>query len=537
MPERAEFPIEGYEQIERVEGQCALPYVIGHYQTPEVYVLGLMDVTDPETWRGGDSKVLLQFLITPEEFSWLHKDLPRLNHLAEQLQEHLPRSRYFTGRTEGGLAKNCRDLLRENKLEQDEKFEAWRKRRPFQPVLRQHTHLNEALAELAELQRLPKLTESLRQEELRRQRTLGYHLRQAEAVYVAMDRCSPQEMWPGADHDRGNGFLFTTLETAQTACDYYEFEQSHHYRPQLLLQKDFPRFFQNCEMQGIHSFVVDDGVESVRIAREYIFPNTELTWLEQKNQGIRCAKLHHASLTKERKLYIDEQPEELRRSLQLQSDRWERAMMARLSRSVVYVPIDLPPDVYQQLQDCYVFTQKAAEWLGEALEREHRPSSALIPPDFMGRSAVIQAHEKGNIEKEGPLPLRWVFLGEEGHRWILAFTSERLCRTYMEAHPHRTSIMALAAWAEIADQTREDMGVLLDGNGLSARLNHQAIHGDWCSREKPAVPAPETARPEQKEAQREEQAAEEEEPQDKPKDSPAGNVFGKMLRWVRKKFG
>lgn len=476
MPKREDYPIEGYEQIERIEGPFALPYVVGRFQTPGVYTLGVMDATDPKTWSGQDSDMMLHFLITPEEVSWRMDDPARLNQLARDLQEHLPRSRYFTGMTSQGLQRNCGDLLREDRLERDQKFEQWRQHRLFQPVLSPHTHLEEALRELLELQKLSDDNSNAHShEERRRQRTLGYHLRRAEALYVAIDRCSPREMWPAVDHRLGVGYLFTTWEKAKTACEYYEFDQSHYYRPQLLLQRDYPRFFQNCEMLSIERFVVDDGAEGVEIFRDCIYPDTEMSWLEKHNQFLREATLHAASLQGQISAYWDETPEPLRKKLWVQRGNWREAMMSQLRQSILYVPLALPEEVREKLEDCYVFSQKGIEFLKQQLKNESRPASALVPPDFVGKTAAIQSHEKGDEEQRGLLPLRWGTINEAEGAWALAFTSERLCRAYMESHEEEENTMAIVAWEEIEEQIQEERGLLLDLNGLTLRLREADI--------------------------------------------------------------
>ncbi len=510
MAEQKQEIIGGYQEIGRGNGE-RFPYVVGRFQKPGVYVVGVMDLTDPKSWSGEGSDVTLYFMITPEEFDWLKTDRPKLDVLASRIQDALPKNRYLTGTIrkrvdQAEFHQRCQELLQEESLEDDTAFDDWKKKNLIHTVRQEKSPLTVARRELSEFQKRLKPVGVLsadRQEEQRRQRTLGFWLREAEHLYVAMDRCSPGNAWPGLEPRSGDAFLYTSEELARSACEYYEVNHIFYYTPQEVLKADYPQFFQNCEMLGIQRFRVDDGIEPVELERKNIFPDQEMSWLEEKNQALRNAMLHSVSLSTQSRLHMGGYGEKERQAVLNWGGKWRTSLLRNLHGSLLYALAALPEELAQNFQGNYMFTQRALDQLRQDLKEHKRPESALTPPGFSGKVMSIKAKHNGSEGKEGRLPLR-VLTTNEDERWILAFTSEQLCRAFMEAHHHQDDTMMVFTLEELAAQMDEVPGILLDFLGLGVQLRERDIQqvrrvGENFSTKKPEndkIAPPERKKPE-----------------------------------------
>ncbi len=120
MSEHLKPNLGNYQELGRGNGS-QFPYVVGRFQSPGLYAVGVMDPTDPKSWSGAASDITLFFLITPEEYELFLHNRPQMDALASRIQEALPRSRYLTGiihrRMDPDLFHNrCQELLLEDAL-------------------------------------------------------------------------------------------------------------------------------------------------------------------------------------------------------------------------------------------------------------------------------------------------------------------------------------------------------------------------------------------------------------------------------------
>lgn len=479
--------IGGYREITRRKGDH-FPYIVAQFQKPDVFAVGVMDPTDPKSWQGEVSDAVLYFYITPEEYGWLRTDAARLDCLASRIQGSLPRNRYFMGMTRQKVDQkefdlHCEELLREDSLPDDETFDKWKKQQPLRWIRQEKSLVTIARKELAEFQRdfdEHKASDEDKKEEQRRERTLGYRLMESDHIYAALDCCSPGGIWPGLEPKSGDAFLFTDLQIAQSACDFYENNQILYYKVQEIRKDNYPQFFQNCEMLGVQKFRLDDGLEPVRIDRRNIYPDTELSWLEERNQSLRNAMLHSVSLSTQMRQYMDEMDEERRNSLLLMTMGWRRVMLHQLKDALLYVPTALPEELHNVLEGDFVYTQSAMDRMHACLKEQKRPPSAQVPPGFRGKAAAVRANSRRKDEDSdmgkagGKFPIR-VLTTENGEKWILAFTSESLCHTFI-ARERKGDTMVVFTLDEIADQIAGVSGILLDFTGLGIQLREKDIN-------------------------------------------------------------
>ena len=487
MPEQERNPVNELREIQRRDGE-RFPYLVAEFKRDGSHALGVMDPTDPKSWRGESSDMILYFLITPEEFGWLQTDERRLDELADRIQEYLPKNRFFAGVSKQKLdrkelMRRCQALLREDALPEDQDFADWRDQHAPHLIQQERSPLAAARRELAEFQRnhpAKAASDAERMEEQRRERTLGYRLMESDHLYVAIDRCSPGGIWPGSEPVKGVAFLYTDEEAARTACEFYEKSQILYYEVQKLNRQDYLRYFQNCEMMGIRQFRLDDGIEPAVIDRCQIVPDRELSWLEERNQALRKTMLHSASLSTQVRQHLDATSGSTREALLAHTAGWRRKMLEAFSDALLYVPAALPQNLHETLKNDFVYSQRAMNRISQALAVQMRPESAKLPPAFRGKAVTIYANVRGRIDQngavpqqEGKLPLR-VLTTEDQGRWILAFTEETLCRTFIEQRQHGDT-MVVFTFEEIAEQTDEGIGILVDFMGLGIQLRRKDI--------------------------------------------------------------
>ena len=487
MPEQERNPVNELREIQRRDGE-RFPYFVAEFKRDGSHALGVMDPTDPKSWRGEASDLILYFRITPEEFGWLQTDERRLDELADRIQEYLPKNRFFAGVSKRKLdrkelMRRCRALLREEALPEDQAFADWKDQHAPHLIQQERSPLASARRELAEFQRdhpAETASESERQEEQRRERTLGYRLLERDHLYVAIDRCSPGGIWPGVEPAMGVAFLYTDEEAARTACEFYEKSQILYYEVQELNRQDYPRYFQNCEMMGIRQFRLDDGIEPAVIDRCRIVPDRELSWLEERNQTLRKAMLHSAGLSTQVRQYLDVTSGNTREALLAHTASWRRKMLEAFADALLYVPTALPKSLHETLQEDFVYSQRAMDQISQALAAQMRPESAKLPPGFRGKAVSVCANVRSAADqdgavsqREGRFPLR-VLTTEDQRRWILAFTEETLCRTFTEQHQHGDTVVVFT-FEEIAEQTDEGIGILVDFMGLGIQLRRKDI--------------------------------------------------------------
>lgn len=465
----AENKIPNFYEIQRVsEGYDT--YIIGRFRQPGLYVLGVMDLEDSKAWRGGVSDLVLYFAITPEEYAWLKTDRPRLDALARRLQTELPRSRFAAGianypANPEEFYEKCRQMLKCDRLEGDGAFEEWKQLHPFQKKKQPRTPVTDARHELAEFQRgfdREKADEKERKEEARRQRTLANRLLEQEAFFAGMDLNSPGGVWPGLEYISGDVHLFSTEENAVTACEYYKSCLIFEYQAQRVEKSQYRAFFENCEALGIQRFRVDDGIEPVELQRAFFQPDSEQSWLEEHNQGVRNAMLRSVEVSSHVRKNQAQLKDPLRKNLVGCMVTWRCRMLQELGGTLFYVPCALPREMNEKLAADLVFTKKALAWLKERLEQEKRPRSAFTGPHFAGRVASV------DNPRAGKLPLR--LLTDQGQkRWLVGFTSARQCRAFLEKQQQGDTMVVLT-FDELFEQTEGLAGMIVDVMALGVQV-------------------------------------------------------------------
>jgi hypothetical protein len=468
--------LPSFYEVQRVENGYDT-YIIGCFPRRGLYVLGVMDLEDPKAWQGGVSDLVLYFAMTPEELGWLKSDRSKLDNLAGRIQRELPRSRFVAGLKNGrelelALEKDW-DGLKSDSLEGDEDFDRWIEAHPFRSGRQRITPLTNARHELAEFQQRlrggdpsPKEVE----EEQRRQRTFAYRLLEAEALFVAMDENSPNGQWPGLEYVSGDVHLFTTQENGDTACGYYSKNRIYDYQVQRVERDQYPAFFENCRGLGVERFQVDDGVEPVQVALEYLVLPREESWLEEHNRLVRNVMLRSLEVSGHMVKHGKEMAETLRKNLVGCMVTWRIRMLQELGDTLLYVPSALPQELHQQFERDMVFSKQALDRLKKKLDQELRPRSAVTGAHFAGRVATIED------SNQGKLPLRLVHDPQE-RKWLVAFTSEAACRTFVENQQEGDTVVILTL-DELYDQLGDLAGLVVDVAGLSVQL--QAKEMEQC---------------------------------------------------------
>jgi hypothetical protein len=465
--------LPSFYEVQRVENGYDT-YIIGCFPRRGVYVLGVMDLEDPKAWQGGVSDLVLYFAVTPQELGWLKSDRSKLDDLAGRIQRELPRSRFVAGLKNGrelepALEKDW-DGLKSDALEGDEDFDRWMETHPFRMGRQLRTPLTDARHELAEFQqglrgRTPTPKET--QEERRRQRTFAYRLLEAEALFVAMDENSPGGQWPGLEYISGDVHLFTTEANGDTACGYYAKNQIYDYQVQRVEQAQYAAFFENCRGLGVEQFQVDDGVEPVQVALKYLVLPREESWLEEHNRWVRNMMLRSLEVSGHMAKHSAGMAETLRKNLMSCMVTWRIRMLQELGDTLFYVPSALPQEMHQQFERDMVFSKQALDRLKKKLDEELRPRSAIVGVHFTGRVATI---ENSN---QGKLPLRLVHDPQE-RKWLVAFTSEAACRTFVENQQEGDTVVILTL-DELYDQVEGLAGLVVDAAGLSVQLRAEEI--------------------------------------------------------------
>ena len=526
-------------------------YIIGRFRQPGLYALGVMNPEDPKAWSGEVTDLVLYFAITPEEYGWLKTDRPRLDELAGRIRSELPKSRFAAGIYIGSAAgerlqERCREMLKSDGLEGDDRFEEWKRFHPFQKMRQPRTPVTDARHELAEFQRnfaRETAGELEIREEERRERTLANRLLEQEALFVGMDRNSPGGDWPGLEYVKGNVHLFSAEENAVTAREYYARCHIFDYRIQRVEQSQYPAFFENCEALGVDRFCLDDGIEPVEVRRIYLKPDSEQSWLEEHNQAVRGAMLRSLEVSGQVGKHRGEMQETLKRNLVNCMVTWRCRMLQELGDTLLYVPCALPEDVHERCREDLTFTKQALAKLKEKLNAEKRPQSAITGPHFSGR--VISVENPQN----GKLPLRLLTDGEE-RRWLVGFTSRRQCEAFLEKQEQGDTMVVLT-FDELLEQVDGLAGMIVDvmALGVQVRATDMAQCVKLRTKEKAEILVKKPVTPEAKEIPAEKpepikqsgaelpqeplvSPAEEPEPAEPPKKQ---GPLSRLLRWKSRK--
>ena len=465
-----------FERIETVSSGY-FTYIIGRFRQPDVYALGAMDLTDPASWSGGETAVVFYFLITPEEYSWLTEDRPRLDALAQKIQTNMPKSRFFSatctkkGMKPAELKTLCDQALKEDALEGDEAFDAWKKTvRLPRRVLVPKTPFNEARHNLAVCQKTlqPKTAPK---EELDRalelERKLGWLIFKADAVYAAYDRCfNPR--FPMIETARGDVHIWSSQELAETSAKYYA--DNHYYDVEIrkVEQKDIKAFLRMCEELGVVRFRLDDGLEPVTIRLNSIIPNHDRGFIENYNCHIRNLMLRTMQTLRLFKLHGEEMDETRRRALNDWFMTWNRMMLQDIGKTTLFVPCGLPAKLYDQLKGQCAYSDAGLKNIQDLMQSANQTGRPIEYPGYKGRRAIVRTDGQGKI------PIRVVKTQDE-KRWLAAFTSREDAERFVQKSNHTDVVVGLTL-DELAAQTAGFDGVLVDPASIALSLTEEKLN-------------------------------------------------------------
>ena len=465
-----------FERIETVSSGY-FTYIIGRFRQPEVYALGAMDLTDPASWSGGETAVVFYFLITPEEYSWLAEDRPRLDALAQRIQTNMPKSRFFSatctkkGMKADALKELCDQALKEDALEDDAAFDAWKKTVRFpKRVIVPKTPFNEARHNLAVCQKaLPPRNASKEEQDraLELERKLGWLIFKADALYAAYDLCfNPR--FPMIETARGDVHIWSSQELAETSAKYYA--DNHYYDVTIrkVEQKDIKSFLRMCEELGVVRFRLDDGLEPVTIRLNSIIPNHDRGFIENYNCHIRNLMLRTMQTLRLFKLRGEEMDEARRRALNDWFLTWNRMMLQDLGKTTLFVPCGLPAKLSEQLKGQCAYSDAGLKNIQDLMQQAGQAGRPIEHPGFRGRRAIVRT------DGQAKLPIRVVKTGD-GKQWLAAFTSREDAERFVQKSNNQDVVVGLTL-DELAAQVPGFDGVLADPASIALSLTEEKLN-------------------------------------------------------------
>ncbi len=458
-----------FEKIETVTSGY-FTYIIGHFHQPDIYVLGTMDMDDPNSWSGGESATVFYFMMTPEEYGWLETDRAKLDALATKLQTQMPRSRFYSAisrkqMTQEELKAKCEAAMKSDSLEGDDAFVEWKKTVKLPRTLQvPATPFNLARHALAVCQKgfdPKKATPEQSAEEEDLEKKLGWLIFKSEELYAAFD-ASFNPRFPLLETVRGDVRLFSTKELADLSAKYYADTHQYYATIKRLEQQEIKPFLRLCESLGVLRFRIDDGLESVTVWRRNIIPDSNPGFIEHHNAGVRNSMLRTLQTLRLLALHKDEMTEEWKTGLNNWFMTWNRMALQDLGNTTLFVPCAAPDKLREQFKADHVYSAQGIQKIQELMRKANCVDSPIAKPNFTGRHRILST-------QDGKYPIRMLKNNQTNQSWLLAFTSRQEAVQFVEKHSYPDIIIGLSL-DELATQVGENSGVLVDATGVGMSL-------------------------------------------------------------------
>jgi hypothetical protein len=458
-----------FEKIETVASGY-FTYIIGQFHEPDIYVLGAMDMDDPNSWSGGESAVVFYFMITPEEFGWLNEDRPKLDALATKIQTEMPKNRFYSATcrkqtTPQALKEKCESALKTDSLENDEAFLEWRKTVRFPRTMRvPATPFNIARHNLAVFQRTYNAKtatpeQNAQEEDL--EKKLGWLIFKAEELYVTYD-ASFNPRYPLLETALGDVHIFSTQQLAEASVKHYEEANQYFSTVKKLEQSEIKPFLRFCEKMGVLRFRVDDGLEPVTVLRHNIIPDSNPGFLERHNAGVRNVMLRTLQTLRLFTLHQETMTQEWKIGLNNWFMTWNRMALQDLGNTTLFALCAAPEDLRKQFQEDHVYSPQGIQRIQELMRKADCVGTPIARPNFTGKHRILST-------KDGKYPIRILKNNQTNQSWLLAFTSREEAAEFVEKNNYPDLVIGLSL-DELAAQVGDCTGVLVDPVGLSMSL-------------------------------------------------------------------
>ncbi len=458
-----------FEKIETVTSGY-FTYIIGHFHQPDIYVLGAMDMDDPNSWSGGESAMVFYFMITPEEYGWLKTDHAKLDALATKIQTRMPKNRFYSATSRkqislGELKAKCDSALKEDSLEDDDAFIQWKKTvklpRTFQVPATPFNLARHALAVCQKDFDPKKATPEQAAEEEDLEKKLGWLIFKAEELYVAFD-ASFNPRFPLLETVRGDVRLYSTKELAEASVKYYADTNQYFATVKKLEQSEIKPFLRFCESLGVLRFRLDDGLESVTVWRHNIIPDSNPGFIERHNSSVRNSMLRTLQTLRLLALHKDDMTEEWKTGLNNWFMTWNRNALQDLGNTTLFVPCAGPEKLRQQFKADHAYSAQGIQRIQELMRKANCVDTPIAKPNFTGKHRILGT-------QDGKYPIRMIKNNKTNQSWLLAFTSRDEAVQFITKNNYPDIIIGLSL-DELAAQVGENNGVLVDPTGIGMTL-------------------------------------------------------------------
>jgi hypothetical protein len=463
-----------FEKIETVTSGY-FPYIVGHFHQPDLYVVGVMDLDDPNSWSGGETTTVFYFMITPEEFGWLESDRSKLDDLATKIQTGMPRNRFYSATSRKKmdpqeLKAKCDSSIKSETLENDEVFAEWRKTVRFPRTIRvPNTPFNQARHALFLRQkgydpRKATAEEAAEEEDL--EKKLGWLIFKAEELYVAFD-ASFNPRYPLLETVTGDVHLFSVKELAELSVKHYEEAHQYYSTVKKLSQEEIKPFLRFCEQLGVLRFRVDDGLEPVTVLRHNIIPDSNPGFIERHNSAVRNNMLRTIQTLQLFSRHQDEMTPEWKTGLNSWFMTWNRMALQDLGNTTLFVPCAAPQQVRDQFKEDHLYSSQGIERIQELMRKANAVGSPIAKPNFTGKHRILST-------KDGKYPIRIMKNNQNEMSWLMAFTSREDAVRFVEQTKSTDVVIGLSL-DELVAQVGENSGVLVDPAGISMTLEPRVL--------------------------------------------------------------